>query len=179
MLRVNYIGPVMLAQGPGKRYTIWVQGCSIHCPGCSNTDTWSFTGGKKMSVQDIAAEIHKGYANLDIDGVTITGGEPLDQFRTVLDLCRNVRPIPLFLTTGYTMNQIRQREMEAILDVLDIICVGPFDQAQVCSGEYKGSANQEVIALTDVGKEQLRWPKVLKEIHISTSGDALESGFTA
>jgi len=190
-LRVNYIGPVLYAQGPGKRYTIWVQGCSIHCPGCSNVDTWDSTKGTLRSVDELVREILTKYERKEIDGVTITGGEPLDQFAPVHELCRRVfalhkrligaalRPVSIFMTTGYTMARIHQREQDSILNLLDIICAGPFVQSQVCSGEYKGSSNQEVYALTELGREQLTWPKVLKEVIIAPNGGAIETGFTA
>lgn len=177
-LRVNYIGSCLYAQGPGRRYTIWVQGCSIHCPGCSNVDTWNPAGGNLMGVSRLADDIGASFDRSEIDGVTITGGEPLDQFKPVLELCRVLRPVSIFLTTGYTMARIRQREQDQILSYVDIICTGPFDQSKVCSGEYKGSSNQEIRALTKRGREQLLWPVVSKEVIVSPDGGAIETGFT-
>ena len=177
-LRVNYINEKLSAQGPGNRYTIWVQGCSIHCPGCSNVDTWSTEGGYLKTVDVIAGEITRMFKAKEIDGVTITGGEPLDQYKPVLRLCRAIRPISIFLTSGYTHAQIRQRELDPILESIDILCSGPFVQEQVCTGEYKGSTNQEVIGLTDLGRLQLTWPVVPKEVIISSDGNAIETGFS-
>lgn len=177
-LRVNYIGPILFAQGPGKRYTIWVQGCSIHCPGCSNVDTWDPMKGTLRSVDELVGEILTSYVRKEIDGVTITGGEPLDQFAPVRELCRALRPVSIFMTTGYTLARIHQREQDSILDLLDIVCAGPFVQSQICSGEYKGSSNQEIYALTDLGREQLTWPIVPKEIIVAPDGGAVETGFT-
>ena len=175
-LRVNHILSESLANGPGRRYTLWVQGCSIRCPGCSNKDTWDQKAGLIMPFEDIVSDINK---NKSLDGVTITGGEPLDQFYAVSYLCsRLYGQISLFLTTGYTMGQIEEKGYEGIFKLADILCVGPFDPALVCSGQWRGSSNQEIIYLTDLGRKQSKMPVVSKEIHINTQGNALETGFT-
>jgi hypothetical protein len=66
-----------------------------------------------------------------------------------------------------------------LLKVIDILCMGPFEQDKICKGEWKGSSNQHIIYLTDLGQKQSDMPKVLKEIFVSTKGDSLETGFTA
>jgi len=72
MLRINRIIKDSKVNGPGKRYTIWVQGCSIHCNGCSNTDTWNPEQGTEFKIKDLVEDIQQQ----KIDGITLTGGEP-------------------------------------------------------------------------------------------------------
>jgi anaerobic ribonucleoside-triphosphate reductase activating protein len=171
-LQINHIEKKLHAQGPGIRYTIWTQGCSIRCPGCSNTDTWSFNRGFKYSTDSLVKEI------LDIDGldgITITGGEPLDQYDAVLGLCESLfNKICIFLTTGY---EFIRREHFDIISFLDILCLGPFQADNICKDGWRGSSNQRVVFLTDRGKKQKEMPLIYKEIIVSPKGDALETGF--
>jgi anaerobic ribonucleoside-triphosphate reductase activating protein len=171
-LRINHIGKKLHAQGPGVRYTIWTQGCSIHCPGCSNTDTWNFDNGMSYSVDDIVNEIRETEG---LDGVTITGGEPLDQYDAVSELCEKLfGKISIFLTTGY---DCLKRHQFRLVNILDIICLGPFELDKVCKDGWRGSSNQRVKFLTVLGKKQQDMPVVYKEFIISPGGNTLETGF--
>jgi anaerobic ribonucleoside-triphosphate reductase activating protein len=175
-LQINYIGKKLHAQGPGIRYTIWTQGCSIHCVGCSNIDTWDFSCGTSINTESLSKDI---LGTRGIDGVTITGGEPLDQFDAVLSLCKALfGQVCIFLTTGYTMGQLHHKGLAEILSFVDIICTGPFEQDHICSGEWKGSSNQKIVFITELGASQKNFPKVLKEIIIKTNGKTTETGFT-
>ena len=167
----------MHAQGPGVRYTIWTQGCSIHCPDCSNKDTWDPKKGQEYAIDELVYDI---LMTPGLDGVTITGGEPLDQFQETFILCKKLYgKISIFLTTGYTEEQLYEKGLYLIKSFVDIICTGPFEQDMICVGEWKGSSNQELRFLTSRGRDQENYPKVLKEIFISPTGMALETGFTA
>jgi anaerobic ribonucleoside-triphosphate reductase activating protein len=193
-LRVNYILPESQANGPGLRYTIWVQGCGIHCKGCSNTDTWDPHGGKDIDVDELVKDI---LSRKNLDGVTITGGEPLDQSSAVTELCKKLfGKISVFLTTGYIINQVHidilrkyhclahhsnptLRDRLNAIEYLDILCSGPFEADKICSGEWKGSSNQEIRYLTDMGKKQSHMPVIPKEFFIQKDGTTIETGFTA
>jgi anaerobic ribonucleoside-triphosphate reductase activating protein len=171
-LRVNHIGKKLHAQGPGVRYTIWTQGCSIHCPRCSNTDTWEFDTGEFWDVNDLVKDI---LATEGLDGVTITGGEPMDQFEAVLDLCSKIfGKLCIFMTTGYEHLKV---EHIRIVNVLDMICLGPFQFEKICKDGWRGSSNQQVKFLTDRGKSQMNMPVIYKEFIISPGGSTIETGF--
>jgi anaerobic ribonucleoside-triphosphate reductase activating protein len=198
-LQVNYILPKSFANGPGTRFTIWVQGCSIRCPGCSNTDTWDPSKGNSMPTSEIIKQID---AIEGLNGITITGGEPLDQFEAIHELCTGLkekRPdLSIFLSSGYSWGRIllkliKQKEgvndpaekiiryekevVEKFMNLVDILCLGPFEGDKICRGEWKGSSNQTVFFRTDLGKKQSKMPIVLKEVFISSKGDSLETGF--
>jgi anaerobic ribonucleoside-triphosphate reductase activating protein len=186
-LKTNYILKKSLSNGPGTRYTIWVQGCSIRCPGCSNIDTWDPEKGTDWNIDDLIKDIE---LNRPLDGITITGGEPLDQFGAVSTLLRklspklflnqfNVSSFSAFLTTGYTVKQIAERNQNEIFNLVDILCTGPFEADKICSGEWKGSSNQEIHYLTATGRKQSKYPVILKEIRVNPSGGSLETGFSA
>ena len=76
------------------------------------------------------------------------------------------------------MVQLILKGLSKIEKYVDILCIGPFDASQVCRGEWKGSSNQEIAYLTDLGKEQSKMPVTLKEIRINKSGSILITGFT-
>ena len=175
-MKVNYILPKSKANGPGTRFTIWVQGCSIHCPGCSNTDTWDPAGGQEISVGDIIKQVE---AIEGLDGITITGGEPIDQYEAVYELCSKLfGKISIFLTTGYELRQLGYLKALKILDVLDMVCAGPFDKSLLCRDQWRGSSNQNIFYLTDCGRNQSSMPVISKEVHIDEAGNALITGFT-
>jgi anaerobic ribonucleoside-triphosphate reductase activating protein len=172
-IKVNYIGKKLHAQGPGTRYTIWTQGCSIHCPGCSNKDTWDFNKGTEYDIKVLAEDI---LSTNGIDGVTITGGEPLDQFDAVYELCHCIfKEKSIFLTTGYsTLNLERAK----IITVLDMLCCGPFELDKKCNDGWRGSSNQDVVYLTERGKKQDKlFPFVSKEFVIAPDGQTIKTGF--
>src|SRR5258708_8371370 len=76
-LRVAQIVPVTEAEGPGKRYALWFQGCPLRCPGCCNPEMLSFDGGRRISLIDVLRDIDKAAQAAGIEGVTLLGGEPL------------------------------------------------------------------------------------------------------
>jgi anaerobic ribonucleoside-triphosphate reductase activating protein len=177
-MRINYILEKSFVQGPGERFCIWVQGCSIHCNGCKNIDTWDPRGGKECRVFDLVNKIK----NSTSTGITISGGEPLDQFKETLELVKNIKlntDKNIFLCTGYTTETVNKKFKE-ILSFLDIICTGPFDKNKICSGFLKGSINQEVIGITKIGKELLTKNVLKKEIRINKkTGERILTGFSS
>ena len=178
MLRVNHILESSKVQGPGDRFTIWVQGCSIHCTSCSNKDTWSFELGQELTVEEVIDRVLKS----DSSGLTITGGEPLDQLEAVLELIKGVFEFKdIILCSGYEFGNIRNDKKKCeILNYIDIICSGPFDQDQVCQSQWKGSSNQEVISLTKRGSLLLDLPIYKREYRINKiTGETLVTGFSA
>src|SRR5262245_17271767 len=88
-LRVHAFLPSSRANGPGLRAVLWTKGCSLGCPGCFNPQTHAFTGGERVPVEALFGRlVDRGDA---IEGLTVSGGEPLQQFRPLLVLLRRVR----------------------------------------------------------------------------------------
>jgi anaerobic ribonucleoside-triphosphate reductase activating protein len=176
-LRVNHIIDSSKVQGPGERFTIWVQGCSIHCQECSNKDTWEFDKGEEKSIDNLIDDVLKSQST----GLTITGGEPLDQLDAILELCQGVFVFKdIFLCSGYDFKTIvNDVQKKKILNFIDIICSGPFDHFQVCQSEWKGSKNQEVMSLTNRGELLLNLPIYKREYRINKkTGSTLITGFS-
>jgi len=143
-MKINKILSLSESNGPGKRFTIWVQGCSIRCTGCINKDTWDSLAGEEQSIENLYKSILE--SNF---GLTITGGEPLDQYNDTLCLCKKVFPVTdVFLTSGYTLETIQKKYPE-ILSYIDILVSGPFQENNYSDSLlWKGSTNQNVSFLT-------------------------------
>ena len=151
MLRFHNITSCDVNNGEGFRVTLWVAGCSHHCKGCQNEQTWSFTGGRAFTDADkqyLFSELSKPY----IRGLTLSGGDPLDSFSDVLALVREVRDAfptkDIWLYTGYTMGQIESDRMADILPLLDVVVDGPFilEERDVTLA-FRGSRNQRIIRM--------------------------------
>ena len=141
-----------IANGPGIRYVVFVQGCPHNCEGCHNPSTHDFGGGKNCSVEDITAEITK---NPLLRGVTFSGGEPFEQAAALCVLAKNVRAkgLDIFCYSGYTFEEILASGDEnklMLLRLSDVLVDGQFVLAQrSLSLPLRGSKNQRVI---DVAK---------------------------
>lgn len=174
-LKLNHIIEKSYVQGPGERFTIWVQGCSIHCKDCINTDTWDFDKGNSIELDELLSLI----LNSTSSGLTITGGEPLDQFESILELATKLfKKKSIFLCSGYTYEKIK-KDFKEILSSIDILCSGPFIAEKKCQSQWKGSSNQEVIFLTPLGEQELNLPIKRREYRINKkTGETLITGFS-
>ena len=142
--------------GPGKRVGIWVQGCSIECPGCVSRDTWPpMAPDERLPVPDLISRIdalvERG-PDGPVDGVTLTGGEPFDQPDALDELLgalrgwldrRGVSSADLLVYTGYDESQARDISAEAF-DLADAVIAGPYRAAQP-GNRWWGSGNQRLI----------------------------------
>ena len=136
-----------IANGPGVRVSLFVQGCPIHCPGCFNQETWNFDGGKSFGA-DTMVDIFDSM-NKHIVGLSILGGEPLAEknFRDVTRLAANFKyEFPdktIWLWTGYEWEHVKD---QPIMDYIDVCVAGPFDiTKRDLSLKWCGSSNQQVI----------------------------------
>lgn len=131
--------------GPGERFVLWTQGCSIHCPGCWNRDTWDFKPKQERSTGEILTMIQAEASH--IEGVTILGGEPFDQYDALLDLAKAIQPtrLSLLVYSGYTLQQLQQTGKDTILPYLDILIDGPYRAHQRNTNlTWRGSSNQTI-----------------------------------
>lgn len=148
-LRLHALLPRSRANGPGVRAVLWTQGCSLGCPGCFNPATHPFQGGVNWKIDDLLGWLH-GAA--PIDGITLTGGEPLQQAAGVVQLLRRVRTETswsVILFTGYSLEETRcLPRAEEVLDAIDVLIAGRFEQDQHLGRGLRGSANKTVHLLT-------------------------------
>src|SRR4051812_45650205 len=76
-LRVAQIVPCTEAEGPGRRFALWFQGCPLRCPGCCNPEMLPFEGGTPMTVEEVVSQLAESAHKNNLEGITLLGGEPL------------------------------------------------------------------------------------------------------
>lgn len=145
-----------MLNGPGLRVVLWVSGCSHHCKGCHNPETWGVTSGKKFGeeeLNEIYDELSKDY----ITGITYSGGDPLHpENRAVIAalVITNKQCFPektQWLYTGYTLEELQNMNdpmIDKILNTIDVLVDGKFvETLKSPDKEWVGSSNQNVIKL--------------------------------
>lgn len=138
--------------GPGIRAAIWVQGCPFRCRGCVAGETLPFRGGSEVQVDSLAAELA---ALTEIEGVTISGGEPMAQapaLVSLIDQIRARRDLSFMCYSGFTLAELRQDGTPAqrqLLDRLDILVDGRFVRERQTDLQWRGSNNQIIHLLSE------------------------------
>jgi anaerobic ribonucleoside-triphosphate reductase activating protein len=141
--------------GPGLRFVLWTQGCSKGCKNCFNPETWSFEGYKLLT----PLEIFELIKNSNVSGVTITGGDPLEQPEELLELLVLLESLNLsngiILFTGYTIDEINKDFLlRKSLDYIDVLIDGRFEKDKRISSSLRGSENQNIIYFSSKIKEE-------------------------
>jgi anaerobic ribonucleoside-triphosphate reductase activating protein len=169
--------------GPGARAAIWVQGCPFKCPGCIVPDSWDSTGGELVSVAELAAWV---LAQPRLDGITLSGGEPMAQAAALACLVGLVRgglpglpgrDLSVLCYTGYRLGDLQHRgtaEQRELLALCDLLIDGPYIQAQHADLLWRGSRNQRIHALTPRHSELVA---ALGSVTLPDSGAGLELDF--
>lgn len=141
-----------IVDGPGLRYSIFTQGCLHHCPGCHNQESQRRDGGYMAQIDDLIAEIA---ANPLMQGVTLTGGDPLMQSEACVVVARRIKEelgLNIWLYSGYLYEDIRAGNCgKAAVDLLgycDVLVDGPFiEKLFHYDILWRGSSNQRLIHL--------------------------------
>lgn len=150
-LRINTIVEMTRSEGPGSRFAIWVQGCSLQCPECCNPEMFSSSGGIVIKIAKLLDMI--GSISAKIEGVSLIGGEPFDQAQACGALAAGVKNIGLGLMTftGYDYYELKRKERNIpLLKNTDLLKTGPYiKEKRSIKRRWIGSSNQELIYLTD------------------------------
>ena len=150
ILRVAQIVPCTEAEGPGRRFALWFQGCPLRCPGCCNPEMLPFDGGVRLPVDDAAGRMAEAARRRSIEGITLLGGEPLAHAAGAAALARAAHGLGLsvMVFTGYTLEDARETADAAVAELLaetDILVDGPYLREQPeTRRRWIGSANQRV-----------------------------------
>lgn len=177
-MNIAHIEEQSFIYGPGCRFVIWVQGCSIHCKGCWNTQMWSFNPNQIITVDDLMEKILNEKDS--IEGITLLGGEPLDQFEEIKELVSKSKDnsLTVMLFTGYEMEEIIEKGWNSILNNLDIIISGRYDyKKRTLNHQWIGSTNQEIHFLTDKYNESCLKNGNYVEITLIENGSTNILGF--
>lgn len=138
--------------GKGFRVTLFVSGCNHRCHGCQNPETWDFEYGSTFN-EDIKKKLFDVCSKEYIKGLTLSGGDPLDNYDDVLELVKEFRSIfndskDIWLYTGYCIEDLISLGKNEILEYIDVIVDGEYDEKQRdVTLDFRGSKNQRVIYL--------------------------------
>ena len=143
-----------IANGPGVRVSLFVSGCTHHCPGCFNQVAWDFDYGAPFTeetIQTILSMLRPDY----IRGLTLLGGEPFEPQNqpAIVELLRRIKAeLPtksIWAFSGYLYEDIvsgKLGDTQEYLRYLDVLVDGPFVQAKKnLSLRFRGSENQRLI----------------------------------
>ncbi len=140
--------------GEGCRVTLFVSGCSHRCKGCHNPETWNFDFGKDFN-DDVKNRLFEIVSKPYIKGLTLSGGDPLDSYDDVLNLVKEFRKHfgelkDIWLYTGYMIDDLLDLNKEEILDYIDVLVDGKYDESQRdVSLPFRGSKNQRIIKIKE------------------------------
>ncbi|MCS7305544.1 MAG: radical SAM protein [Thermoguttaceae bacterium] len=140
-----------VANGPGQRFVLWMQGCRRRCRGCFNRHFWPLKPRVVVPVEWLAERI---LSIGGIEGVTYTGGEPILQAQALTVLSRRLKSAGLSVVcySGYTLEELKQmqnRWVEELLGLVDILIDGPYLEEQAGVWLWRGSKNQRVHFFTE------------------------------
>jgi anaerobic ribonucleoside-triphosphate reductase activating protein len=187
--------PASRANGPGLRTVVFFQGCSIHCVGCWNPKSHHFHGGE-IKVDAVVQEVLRAHQEHTLEGITFSGGEPMQQADSLFCLMQSLRQhapkLSFGLFSGYTEHELaqgqywiwgddsseqhRKRLWQEIRGHLDFAILGRFIQAQPGSQPLRTSRNQVLRLFTDC-YTPADFSEQLTEITIGEDGLAEVTGF--
>ena len=149
-----------IANGEGVRISLFVSGCTHHCKGCFQPETWNFDYGNPFdeTTQD---ELIKALEPDYIAGLTLLGGEPMEpeNAKRLLPFVKRVRETypskNVWCYSGYLFEELMGREeCRKLLELIDVLVDGEFMEEQKnISLQFKGSENQRIIDVTKTLKD--------------------------
>src|SRR5262245_18674784 len=154
-LRVAQIVPCTEAEGPGRRFALWFQGCPLRCPGCCNPEMLPFEGGTLVPLAEVVRRLEESHAANNLEGITLLGGEPLAHALESAALAQAAHALGLdvMIFTGYVLEEARQLPDAAVPELLaetDILVDGPYiREFPESKRRWIGSSNQQVHFLSD------------------------------
>lgn len=156
-MRYNLIRKMDIADGPGVRVSIFMQGCAFHCKNCFNTETWDFNGGKEFTndtINEVLDLCNQGH----IKGLSILGGEPLhpNNIEGTTKLAKAFKEkYPeknLWVWSGFKFDEDLQGK--EVLNYIDVLVDGQYkDELHDFTLKWRGSSNQRVIDVKESLKQ--------------------------
>jgi anaerobic ribonucleoside-triphosphate reductase activating protein len=179
---------VTRAEGPGARFALWLQGCSIRCPGCCNPHLFDPRGGALVAVPALLAEVAS--VRSDVEGVTLLGGEPFEQAEALVAFARGVRDLGLSVVafSGYTREELEARGDPAVAGLLastDVLVDGRYEASRPETERlWAGSTNQRFHYLTGryspaIERPLPEEPLRVVEVRIGADGRLAANGWPA
>ena len=154
--RIHSFESLGAVDGPGVRFVVFMQGCSLKCKYCQNRDTWNLKGGTTYSSDEIVEKIlrYKNYI-MPNGGVTISGGEPLLQTKFLIELFTKLKKYNIHTCIDTSGSVALTAEIKELIDLTDLFLL-----------DIKCINDEKAINLTGVSnKKELEFAKYLSSIH--------------
>lgn len=178
LLRMHHFEPRSRVNGPGMRSVLWLQGCTLNCPGCFNPQTHSQHAGSPVSVDELLARILA--QNSQIEGITVSGGEPFQQAASLSILLHAVKQattLSVVLFTGFSWTEVNCfSEADKILANVDVLLAGRYQANRRVASGLLGSSNKTVHFLSSRYRQADLDQVPETEIVIQSNGDIRVSG---
>lgn len=181
-LSVNRILAPITVLGAGRRVCVWVQGCALACPGCASVDTWDAAQGTHYEPAALAERLAELVSQENLDGLTVTGGEPLDQPAQLAELIAELKArlssspqaarFDVLLFSGYARGAAKRRA-GALWELLDAAVCGPYRQHLPSDAPLVASSNQEMVLLTGVAESKYASNQGGHRMQVVSDGDSL------
>lgn len=137
--------------GPGNRLVIWTAGCSKHCYHCSNPELWEAEPEKNIDVPTLVKMIRAAIGDNDVQGITVTGGDPFEQYEELLDMLEDLQGVSkdIAVYTGYTIEELYKNlsadEMERVRRFVAVLIDGRYvEELNDDNCVLRGSTNQKI-----------------------------------
>ena len=151
---IAHFVPCTEAEGPGKRFALWFQGCPLRCSGCCNPEMLPFEGGTPTPLPEILERIFAAQEE-GIEGITLLGGEPRAHAHAAAEIAKVARErgLSVMVFTGYTLEEARalpDPDIADLLAVTDILVDGRYERDLPDTiRRWIGSTNQRIHFLTE------------------------------
>ena len=161
--------------GPGKRLLLFTQGCSLHCKGCVNKHLWQFGVGANITAEEVLELCQ------DVEGITLHGGEPLDQSEGVLEIVMALTSAgkTVILFTGYQYKELSKSSQKRVWSFSDLVVSGRYiEEKRNIYLQFRGSTNQRVYRHKGKYKDyQIKDGKSVAIIRLNENGEMQSRGF--
>jgi anaerobic ribonucleoside-triphosphate reductase activating protein len=194
-MQIHAVMDCSLVNGPGRRAVVWFQGCEVRCPGCWNPASHLRAGGFAASAVEVAPQIERAAEAYDLEGVTLSGGEPLHQIAELIELLSLLKhQLPTLsagIFTGYAERELdsanfhsyfpstpslRLAQWRELRSLLDFAVLGRYNRHQPATTPLVSSRNQRLrLFSARYGFEDFQDPQF--EISIEPDGLTQITGF--
>jgi anaerobic ribonucleoside-triphosphate reductase activating protein len=189
--------PASRANGPGLRAVVYFQGCSLNCPDCWNPISHKFNGADlaAAAAASIVEQIQTARRVLPLEGVTFSGGEPMQQVHALVELMNGIRAAApsasMGMFTGYTEPELdvghyatrptaltaeKRKLWQIVRGHLDFAVMGRYDRTQPGTAPLRTSRNQKLLLLSSRYREG-DFTEQFVEVGIDQYGKAVLTGF--
>jgi anaerobic ribonucleoside-triphosphate reductase activating protein len=158
--------------GYGQRVAIWMQGCSLHCPGCISQDTWAHGQGQ-VAFSTLNTNLERWLSQAD--GLTVSGGEPFEQplaLGRLLCWWRQQHEGDILVFSGYSWEHLSSQHA-GLLALIDVLISDPYQQEAGQTLALRGSDNQRLHLLTPLAVERYGVLPKQRALDVCWDGDRL------